>query len=166
MLMVGTIQNLATTNKTKVLNFCSLNEKYPRLKLLPPIDFRTCTSGNPESAEYEFDMQYAQWLLSDNNAFIDLMQIVYSIYQGYDVFLLITDDIIMEQYTQSLLKFIQQRYGYNGFYIKSMEDLFNAEDQPITGVGLMNLLDDKERLSLMVEESRQESRGFMPYEYV
>ena len=163
MLMVGTIQNLATTNKTKVLNFCSLNEKYPRLKLLPPIDFRNCTSGR-ESSEYEFDMQYAQWLLSDPNAFIDLMQIVYSMYQGYDVFLLITDDLIMEQYTQSLLKFIQQRYGYNGFYIKSLEDLFNAEDQPINGVALMNLLDDKERLSLMVEESRQQvCGGFVPY---
>ena len=167
MLMVGTIQHLTTTDKTKILNFCSFNENYPRLKLLPPIDFRTTTSGNPESRDYEFDLQYAQWLLNDPNAFIDLMQIVYSLYQGYDIYLLVSEDITMEQYTQSLLKFIQQRYGYNGYYINSIEDLFNAEDQQISGIGAMNLHDDKERLSLMLEEARQNnSFGGMPYGYV
>ena len=89
MLMVGKIQNLYTTNKTKILNFCSLNEQYPRLQLLPPIDFRTMPVSNPELAEYEFDMRYANWLLQDENAFIDLMQIVFSLYQGYDIFLLV-----------------------------------------------------------------------------
>ena len=94
MLLVGTIQNLYTTDKTKILNFCSLNEMYPRLRLLPPFDFRF-TSGNPETMEYEFDMKYAQWLLSDPNAFIDFMQIIYNMYLGYDVFLLISEDNIL-----------------------------------------------------------------------
>ena len=143
--MVGTIQNLYTTDKTKILNFCSLNEQYPRLHLLPPMDFRMMPVANPEAAEYEFDMRYANWLLQDENAFIDLMKIVFSLYQGYDIFLLVSDDITLEAYTQSLLKFIQQRYGYNGFYITCIEDLFNAEDQVISGIGAVNLHDDKEK---------------------
>ena len=163
MLLVGTIQNLYTTDKTKILNFCSLNEAYPRLRLLPPFDFRF-TSGNPETMEYEFDMKYAQWLLSAPNAFIDFMQIIYNMYLGYDVFLLISEDNNLEQYIESLLKFIQQRYGYNGVIIKSMEDLFNAEDQQPTGICAMNLQDDKERLTIMLEEQRQSIGGFMPYE--
>ena len=160
MLMVGKIQNLYTTNKTKILNFCSLNEQYPRLHLLPPMDFRMMPVSNPEMAEYEFDIRYASWLLQDENAFIDLMQIVFSLYQGYDVFLLVSDDINLEAYTQSLLKFIQQRYGYNGFYITCIEDLFNAEDQVISGIGAVNLHDDKERLAYMLEEKRQSLGGF------
>ena len=161
MLMVGKIQNLYTTNKTKILNFCSLNEQYPRLHLLPPMDFRMMPVSNPEMAEYEFDIRYANWLLQDSNAFIDLMQIVFSLYQGYDVFLLVSDDINLEAYTQSLLKFIQQRYGYNGFYITCIEDLFNAEDQVISGIGAVNLHDDKERLAYMLEEKRQSLGGFV-----
>ena len=62
------------------------------------------------------------------------------------------------------MKFIQQRYGYNGIIIKSMEDLFNAEDQQPTGICAMNLQDDKERLAIMLEEQRQSIGGFMPYE--
>lgn len=165
MLMVGTIQNLYTTDKTKVLNFCSLNENYPRLHLLPPMDFKLIPPSNPESAEYEFDMRYANWLLNDTDAFIDLMQIVFSMYQGYDIFLLVSDDIQMEAYTQSLLKFIQQRYGYNGFYITCIEDLFNAEDQVIGGIGAMNLHDDKERLAYILEERRQAMGGGIPGEF-
>ena len=165
MLMIGTIQNLFITNKTKVLNFCSLNEQYPRLNLLPPIDFLVIPSSNPETAEYEFDMRYANWLLNDTNAFIDLMQIVFSLYQGYDVFLLISDDIKLISYTESLIKFIQQRYGYNGFYITCIDDLFNAEDQTISGIGAMNLHDDKERLAYMLEEKRQAINGGIPYEF-
>ena len=161
MLMVGKIQNLYTTNKTKILNFCSLNEQYPRLHLLPPMDFRMMPVSNPEMAEYEFDIRYANWLLQDSNAFIDLMQIVFSLYQGYDVFLLVSDDINLEAYTQSLLKFIQQRYGYNGFYITCIEDLFNAEDQVISGIGAVNLHDDNERLAYMLEEKRQSLGGFV-----
>lgn len=166
LLLAGTIKNLYTTNNSKVFNICSLNEQYPRLRILPPIDFRYLPVQSPESAEYEFDMRYAQWILSDQNAFFDLMQIIYSLYQGFDVFLLISDtDPSLDAYAQSLFKFIQQRYGYNTTIINSMEDLFNAEDYQISGLGAINLMDDKERLSFMLEESRQAAGGTIPNEF-
>lgn len=166
LLFAGTIQNLYTTNNTKVFNICSLNESYPRLRVLPPIDLRRIPSQNPEMSEYEFDIRYAQWILSDNNAFFDLMQIVYSLYQGYDVFLLISNiDPSLDAYAQSLFKLIQQRYGINVAIINDIEDLFNAEDVQITGLGAANLMDDKERLSFMLEESRQAAGGAIPNEF-
>ena len=85
MLLLGRIQNLATTERTKILNFNSLNEKYPRLHLIPPLDLGS-------KNEYDFDMKYAYYLLNDPNAFIDLMQIMYPLYQGEDVFLLVDDE--------------------------------------------------------------------------
>ena len=166
LLFAGTIKNLYVTNSTKIFNICSLNEEYPRLHILPPVDFRFIPAQNPESAEYEFDMRYAQWILSDNNAFFDLMQIVYTLYQGFDVFMLISDsDPSLLQYAESLFKFIQQRYGYNTTIITSQEDLFYAEDQQINGIGAMNLIDDKERLSYILESSRQAAGGPIPNEY-
>jgi len=166
LLLAGTIKNLYTTNNTKIFNICSLNETYPRLRILPPVDFRFMPSQNAEMAEYDFDMRYAQWILTDQNAFFDLMQIVYSLYQGYDVFLLISDiDITLDAYAQSLFKFIQQRYGYNTTIINNVEDLFNAEEYQISGLGAVNLMDDKERLSFMLEESRQAAGGAIPNEF-
>lgn len=166
LLLAGTIKNLYTTNNTKIFNICSLNENYPKLRILPPVDFRMFPVQSYESAEYEFDMRYAQWLLGDSNAFFDLMQVVYSLYQGFDVFLLISDaDPSLDAYAQSLFKFIQQRYGYNTTIIESIDDLFNAEDSQTTPVGTINLLDDKERLSYELETARQAAGGPIPNEF-
>ncbi len=147
MLLLGRIQNLATTERTKILNFNSLNEKYPRLHLIPPLDLGS-------KNEYDFDMKYASFLLNDPNAFFDLMQIMYPLYEGEDVFLLVDDGPVMEMLVESLQKFIQQRYGYNSAYITCVEDLLNANDGDFSELGTMNMRDDRERLSYMLESER------------
>lgn len=149
MLMVGTIQHLFLTDNTVILNFCSLNEWYPRLHLFPP---NYVKENLLNYAEYEFDLEYANWIISNDDAFIDFMQIVYPLYEGKDVFLLVSDDPILDMYTQSLLKFIQQRYGYNGFYVTCTEDVLTAVDQGLSEFGAHNLIMDKERLSYIVAE--------------
>ena len=152
MLLLGRIGNLATTERTKILNFNSLNERYPRLHLMPPLDL------GPKS-EYDFDMKYAAYLLNDPDAFIDLMQIMYPLYQGDDVFLLVDDGPVMEMIVESFQKFIQQRYGYNSAYITCLEDLLNADDGDFSELGTLNMHDDRERLSYMLESSRLAAGG-------
>lgn len=147
MLLLGKIQNLATTEKTKVLNFNSLNERYPRLHLMPPMNLGS-------KNEYDFDMKYAYYILNNPDAFIDLMQIMYPLYQGQDVFLLVDDGPIMEMIVESFQKFIQQRYGYNSAYITCLDDLLNADDGDFSELGTMNMHDDRERLSYMLESQR------------
>jgi hypothetical protein len=158
MLLLGRFGNLATTDKTKILNFNSFNEKYPRLHLLPPYSLGA-------KSEYDFDVKYAQWIMNDKDAFIDFMQIIYPLYQGYDVFLLVDDGPVMEMLVESLQKFIQQRYGYNSAYITCMDDLLNAEDGDFSELGTLNLQADKERLSYMLESSRLRNGGYVYGEY-
>lgn len=158
MLLLGRIQNLATTERTKILNFNSLNEKYPRLHLIPPLDLGS-------KNEYDFDMKYAYYLLNDPNAFIDLMQIMYPLYQGDDVFLLVDDGPIMEMIVESFQKFVQQRYGYNSAYITCLDDLLNADEGDFSELGTMNMRDDRERLSYMLESERLAAGGFVNGQY-
>lgn len=156
MLLYGTIHGLNTTDNCIVYNFSSMNEQYMRLNLLPPLEFG-------KDYDYNFDMMYAQYILNNDNIFFDLMMIVYNLYQGKDVFLLVDDDV--SGLNESLLKFIQQRYGYNASRINNLDDLLYAENTDFSREGLFNLDSDKERLSYMMESERLKNGG-RPYEYV
>ena len=140
MLLYGTIQGLNVTENCIIYNFSSLNEKYPRLNLYPPLEF---------GKEYDYNF--------------DMMMIVYNLYQGHDVFLLVDDDL--EGLNESLLKFIQQRYGYNAYRINCLEDLLYTENTDFSTEGLINLDIDKDRLSYILESDRLQNGG-KPYEYV
>ena len=133
-----------------------MNENYTRLNLLPPLEFG-------KDYDYNFDILYAQYILSNDNIFFDLMMIVYSLYQGKDVFLLIDDEV--SGLNESLLKFIQQRYGYNASRINTLDDLLYSEDSDFSREGLINLDVDKERLSYMIESERLKNGG-IPYEII
>ena len=62
-----------------VYNYSSPIENMPRLNLMPPQQYIF-------NNELDFDMWYANWLLTDPVAFHDLMMVVYAIYSGYDVY--------------------------------------------------------------------------------
>ena len=89
--------------------------------------------------------------------------IIYNLYQGKDVFILVDDNLI--DLNESLFKFIQQRYGYNACRINNLEDLIYAENTDFSREGLCNLDIDKERLSYMLETERLKSGG-KPYELI
>lgn len=147
MLLYGTIQNLQITDKTKVYNFSSLNEWYTKLNLLPPREFGW-------EYDYTFDMRYAEYIMCNDIVFFDLMMIVFSLYQGEDIFILIDDNPMLEPMNDSLFKFIQQRYGYNSYRINSLTDFLYSDDSNFTEFGLQNLDLDKDRLSYMIERER------------
>lgn len=147
MLLYGTVQNLQKTDKTEVYNFSSLNEYYSKLNLLPPREFGW-------EYDYDFDIRYANYIMTNDTVFFDMMMIVYSLYQGKDIFVLIDDNIILEPMNESLFKFIQQRYGYNSYRINSIYDFLIADDSSFTPFGLFNLDQDKDRLAYMLEKER------------
>lgn len=152
MLLYGTIQNLITTNDCEVYNFSSLNEEYNNLYLLPPQEFGT-------DYNYQFDINYANYILSNDNIFFNFMQIIYNLYLGKDVFILIDDSIQIQGLNESLFKFIQQRYGYEASCINCMEDFLIAEDSSFSDFGLINLDNDKNRLAYLVEQERLRNGG-------
>lgn len=121
-----TLQNLSRVlyildKRLIVLNLNANVQCYTRLNLMPPLGMNT--------SSMEFDTQYVNLLLSDPNYFMQFMHIMNYLKNGYDVVLLIyNEDTVFNAITETLVKFIQQRYGYNYQFLNDVED-FNPWDQ-------------------------------------
>lgn len=151
MLLVGDVRCLPDSlEKFVVLNLSSLVEGFPRVYLVPSV------SANYND-DKEFDVAYANYIFSNDAVFMELMKIVYPLYEGYDVFLLVsrnedTYDII----TESLCKLIQQRYGYNYQLINHKDDIDYYDDSNFGLYGIQTFDADKERMTyLAVQQNPQ-----------
>lgn len=120
-----------------IFNFTSMVEGLDRLNIIPPPIER--------ADDYTFDMYYANWLVNDPNGFDSLVRLIYLLYLGYDVYLCASEYYYTENINESLLKFIQARYGYIGNVIHTMEDLNYVKEGEFSLGGLANLDMDKER---------------------
>ena len=143
MLLVGDHKCVGSLSPhTKIYNISSLLEGYPRLKLLP--------YNVMYSDDKEFDMAYAMYILNNDVVFYDMMRIIYNLFIGIDVYLLITIDQPSEIVTESLLKFIQQRYGYIGNRVNEPSDIQFIIDSDFSTLGIFNIDQDKERFYYMI----------------
>lgn len=132
---------------TSILNLSSLNERFPRVALMPPPNLHFM---NDEI----FDENYFYYIFNNDLVFMELMKIIIQLYHGNNVCLLVTQNEVFDKITESLLKLIQQRYGYNGIVINEAEDLlmFDTpvyEDGEFSLPGLAMLDIDKERFSYL-----------------
>lgn len=116
------------------------------LKNLTPSSSCVTVSSMQLNDERQFDIAYANYLMTNEAAFVDIMKIMYNLYQGYDVFCISdVSDEYNELFVESVLKFIQQRYGFNGQILGSPEDFMYTSDSTFTIQGLYYLDLDKER---------------------
>lgn len=142
MLLVGDYRSLPyAREKFLVLNLSSLVEGFPRVHLVPSV---TATYDDDK----QFDIAYANYIFSNDQLFMEFMKIIYPLYMGQDVFLLVsrsenTHDII----TESLCKLIQQRYGYNYQLINDSSDIDYYDESNFSLYGLQALDMDKERMT-------------------
>ncbi len=151
MLLVGDVKCLPDyLEKLTILNLSSLVEGFPRVHLVPSV--------NPQyNSDKEFDIAYANYIFSNDSLFMEFMKIIYPLYTGKDVFLLVsrnenTHDII----TESLCKLIQQRYGYNYQLLNNKEDINYYDDSNFSITGLATLDIDKERMSYLAVQYNPE----------
>ena len=154
MLMYGNSMNIINTGM--VYNLTSLKEGIPRLNLLIPPNYIGRLNGK------DFDLAYADYIMSNDFIFKQFFDIIYLLYIGQDVYIVISEDEWSENLIDSLLKLIQQRYGYNGGRINCIEDfqfMFNSKNYSEfnPGYGLANLDSDKERYTFIVESLRLKS---------
>ena len=149
MLMYGNAMN-SILCKDYVFNITSLREGIPRLYALSPPNM----IGQFDS--YEFDQAYANYIMMNDQAFFELLLIVRLLNMGKDVYLVISEEDWSISLIQSLLKFIQQRYGFNGYAINSEEDLIYANNQPAARIdptyGVANLDQDLDRYTYLYQE--------------
>ena len=142
-----------------VYNLTSLREGFNNLRLLlPPREVGRCV-------DRDFDIQYYQYILNNDYVFCEFFQIVYNLYLGIDVFIIASEEDWSENILESLLKIIQQRYGYNSVKIDTDEDYIfarNSMDFRFSPPGLYNLDQDKDRFAAIVEKYRLSHNGSMP----
>lgn len=150
MLMYGNSKNVIKDGNTIAFNITSMNESYPRLsRLLPP-------NSIGYLSDWEFDNAYMQFIFNNDPVFFEFFQIVFPLYQGKNVYLVMDDTLDWsENLLESLLKVIQQRYGYNAVRINEYNDYLEAKSESLDDFnpyfGVQNLDIDKERYSYLYQ---------------
>lgn len=126
-----------------IFNLTSSKEGLYRINLIPPFGDQLYSK--------DFDMLYANYLLQNDNAFLELMEkIVYPLYNGKSVYITVSSCLDEFDYiSESLQKFIQARYGIVSNNINDIEDLNYLQESNFSIDGLYNLDIDKERFSVM-----------------
>ena len=134
----------------KIYNMSSLLELGIRVNNLYPPLYKSDGLMMDIYDERMFDQWYADYLMSNNAAFIDMMSIVYDLYNGINVLILIGKNDYKDIITESFAKFIQQRYGYNSNMLNDSDDWYYMKESSFTIQGIYNLDIDKERFVNMI----------------
>lgn len=164
MLMYGNTQMadlVSMRANTKIYNLTSLSERYAtcRIPLVPPNSLGANT-------ELEFDYRYRDWIMNINNNFSTFMVPILDMYNGCDVYFIISEDEWSIMLVESLMKLIQQQYGINAVQINCSEDLLYAKDSGFNeGYGLYNLDRDKDRYIYLYEQYKVMTGGVRSDEF-
>lgn len=118
-------------------NFCGSIESVPSLRLFPDIDRMAQYGVSSIVDPINFDiMYYDQILMNENNMFEFFHKISNYIYMGTTIILIINPGDLYETLTESLFKFIESRYGYNGcVLINTIDDYFMCREDRYTVAG-------------------------------
>lgn len=150
MLYYGNARNIQ--DQCVVLNFTSYIEGYRRLYLIPP-------NSLGASNDYQFDVLYMQYIFENDPIFFEFFSLMDLLNRGCDVYIIISDDDWSIMLIESLLKLIQQRYGYNGQRVDCLDDvIYSVPGEFNREYGLYNYDIDSERYALL-SKSMESSGG-------
>lgn len=155
MLMYGLARNIPTTDDLVVFNISGFAQIGIPLDVLIPPNSLGVTSSK------EFDLNYYNWIMNNDALFVEFFRIIQALYTGKKVYLVSGDYDWAENTTESILKLIQQRYGYNGVYINSDDDfiMLSQYEYKFSKYGLANLDYDKNRYSYLVNRMELQTPG-------
>ena len=122
----------------------NINAPVDRGNSLPNILLSNIPQGT-YLGEYEYDLMYADYLTKNDAAFSDLMNIIYNDYIGNNVYVIIDKAWWSMLYIESLIKFIQVRYGFTPNLINEPDDIFSCKQTEYSIEGRQQLQVDKER---------------------
>lgn len=142
---------LSIKNKIYIVNLSSANMKISSSTLF------YVPSSNMETNMY--DIEYANYIFNNTQQRIEFLNIVYNLQIGNDVLIMIGNYPGMYEMGESLLKLIQSRYGYNGYFINmtDLNDLNMFDNSRFSVPGLM--LFDQEKVELDEIFLEQEKRN-------
>ena len=117
----------------------------------PDIDILPSAAQFNYTNDKDFDMRYLEFIFSDDYYFYEFFgKIIYNAYIGYDVYIIVDNNDVFDATVESIIKIIQQRYGYNPAVVNEPEDLlYLNQEESFSLAGLPALDYDKERYSLL-----------------
>ena len=157
MLLVGTFDTIIMAAESLSLKsnvyLTNLSSAYLNIK---PSSLFYVPKADMESNVY--DMEYANFIFQNTEQRIEFLYMVHELLIGNHVLIMIGNYPGMYEMAESLLKLIQSRYGYRGYFITNndLEDLSMFESR-FSVPGLM--LFDQEKVELD-EIFLQQERGY------
>lgn len=135
-------------NDMVVYNLTSMNEKYPRVAILPP---------RIHCYENEFEGFLYNYIFSNDEVFFEWMdKIIMPLYLNTTVVLTVSENSLFNFVTESIESIILKRYGYISHILNEPDDVFflgekmdNGGEFGILGIG--NMYNDKERYTYMCQ---------------
>ena len=136
-------------NKTpiKVYNLSSLYSGYESITCLMTNMKQLLMPGGITINDYvytpQFDVAYANLIMSTDIMFEAFMKIMVPVDQGSIVFILVHRDDYRDAVMESIIKFIQERYGYHSWIMEDIDDVECIKEGSFSPYGLINLDEDK-----------------------
>lgn len=105
-----------------------------------------------------FDIEYHNYIINSQPAFMEFMSIIVPAYTSPDtmVQIMIRSSNIRDVITESLLKLIQQRYGYNACIVNEVEDFLYTTESDFSIPGLFTLDQDLARWRAVIHDPYSE----------
>lgn len=138
------IYNLSSYYDAPRLNFLLPSPEYI------PEDQLTGDCNTPN-----FDMAYHNFIITNNNAFKQFMELVIPANQSPDIliYIMIKHSPYCDAISESLMKLIQQRYGYNVYFINEPDDFLYVDEPTFSIPGLFTYDKDLLRYQSLSPES-------------
>lgn len=85
-----------------------------------------------------FDIEYHKFIFENNEAFMQFMNLIIPVFGSPEVLvqILINQSEFRDIITESLIKLIQQRYGYNAYIVNEVDDFLYTEESSMSIPGL------------------------------
>ena len=135
-------------NDMVVYNLTSMNEKYPRVAILPP---------RIHCPENEFEGFLYNYIFSNDEVFFEWMdKIIMPLYLNTTVVLTMSENSLFNFVTESIESIILNRYGYVSHILNEPDDVFFLGEKMDNGgefgiLGMGNMYNDKERYTYMCQ---------------
>ena len=87
----------------------------------------------------QFDMEYAMAIQQDQLMYESLLKIIMNSYEGRTVIILVHRDDYRDAIMESIIKYIQEKYGHKSWIVEEIEDLELLREERFSPSGLINI---------------------------
>ena len=129
-----------------VFNMTGMREGFELLRILPQ-DGQIFFQGD----ERVSDQKLMDYIYCNDGVFFEFFsKVIYPFYSGINVYIMVHRGDIFDDITESVIKIIQQRYGYNPLFINEAADMeyLNTNDN-MSVVGIYNFDIDRNRYMML-----------------